>query len=158
MGSNFDMDEMIHVMTAISNYKKLLYTLSGFRARKKGEKYYNEQIPSVVEYCDRYIKTVTTTSQFYWDMPDIHVVSQQWGSTSAGWGGIGGSAMTTSYTTVIVNSYHKIVAVYYNGTLAYLVEIDDEIQKYAEKGYTNIPPYSSIESTKLKLIYKNPRD
>ena len=80
-----------------------------------------------------------------WDnyYPHIYmdVFKQTWGSTALGFGGIGGSAMTDAYTTVVTvylsyrgstttNTIEKnpeFHAVYFDGRLAYF--IDDEPTK-----------------------------
>lgn len=57
---------------------------------------------------------------------DVHVTAmfpQMWGSTALGFGGLGGQAMTTAYTTVIECQSNGHYAVYFgsSGRLAYLV-------------------------------------
>lgn len=53
---------------------------------------------------------------------DILVIQfpQQWGSTALGFGGIGGAAMTTADTTVILSG--ASAAVYFAGRKAYVVK------------------------------------
>ena len=46
---------------------------------------------------------------------------QTWGSTALGFGGIGGSAMTTAYTVVLHSNYYHEFLVYFGGTFAYKV-------------------------------------
>lgn len=50
----------------------------------------------------------------------IYHFPQMWGSTSLGFGGMGGAAMTTAYTTVIVCD--KDAAVFFGGRHAYSVD------------------------------------
>lgn len=50
---------------------------------------------------------------------DVYHFPQVWGSTALGFGGIGGQAMTSAYTTVVVEGAN--VAVYFSGRLAYVV-------------------------------------
>lgn len=38
-----------------------------------------------------------------WQNIDFHYVQQMWSNTSCGWESMGGSAMSSAYTTVIVN-------------------------------------------------------
>lgn len=45
---------------------------------------------------------------------------QTWGSTALGFGGMGGSAISTAYTTVVFN--RPSAAVYFDGTFAYMIE------------------------------------
>lgn len=51
---------------------------------------------------------------------EVYSFPQTWGSTALGFGGIGGSSMTTAQTTVILN--HASVAVYFGRRHAYTVE------------------------------------
>ena len=55
-------------------------------------------------------------------MDDIQVYSfpQQWGSTALGFGGVGGAAMTTAQTVVVVG-YNRDACVYFGGQFAYRV-------------------------------------
>jgi hypothetical protein len=47
---------------------------------------------------------------------------QLWGSTALGYGGIGGSAMTSAYTIII--TYHNYYCVYFGGgRLAYMIDL-----------------------------------
>ena len=60
-------------------------------------------------------------------MDEITVVSfpQTWGSTALGYGGVGGSAMTTAQTTVVLRGGEACV--YFGGTiLAYKVHVTSE--------------------------------
>lgn len=51
---------------------------------------------------------------------EVYVFPQVWGSTALGYGGIGGSAMTSSSTIVLHAFYTNIVRVYFGGEkLAY---------------------------------------
>lgn len=52
---------------------------------------------------------------------------QTWGSTSMGFGGMGGAAMTTAYTTVILMD--KKVYVYFGGSFCYAVEDSKEVRE-----------------------------
>jgi hypothetical protein len=51
---------------------------------------------------------------------EIYHFPQMWGSTALGFGGFGGAAMTTAYTTVIV--CEKNAAVFFEGRHAYSVD------------------------------------
>lgn len=46
---------------------------------------------------------------------------QTWGSTALGFGGIGGSSMTTDYVTVLKETYSGQVCVYFGGCFAYRI-------------------------------------
>lgn len=53
---------------------------------------------------------------------EVHAMfAQTWGSTSLGFGGIGGAAMTPAYT-VVIRGPGGDFAVYWNGRLAYTVD------------------------------------
>lgn len=56
------------------------------------------------------------------EVEDVHVFHfpQTWGSTALGFGGIAGAALTTAYTTVIIDPY-KNGAVFFNGKYAYTI-------------------------------------
>lgn len=61
---------------------------------------------------------------------NVNIFSQTWGSTALGFGGIGGSAMTSAYTTVLEcfvehqdsKGEHHIWLVFFAGSIAYAVE------------------------------------
>lgn len=79
----------------------------------------------------------------WWDI-SIHIVNQLWSSTSCGWGGIGGAAMTYSYSFIVHQKVSDLYFVYWNGKLAYICnksEISD----------LNYIPYLN----KVKAIYKS---
>ena len=54
----------------------------------------------------------------------IHAMfPQMWNSTALGFGGLGGQAITSAYTTIIGSAiYRKEFAVYFNGRFAYRVD------------------------------------
>lgn len=51
---------------------------------------------------------------------EVYCFPQTWGSTALGFGGIGGQAMTTAYTTVVLCC--DVAAVYFGGRLAYVIK------------------------------------
>lgn len=53
---------------------------------------------------------------------DIHSWPQLWSSTSCGFGGISGAAMTTAQTTVVFTAGGRDVLVYHAGRFAYHVK------------------------------------
>ena len=55
---------------------------------------------------------------------EVYHFPQVWGSTALGFGGIGGQAMTTAYTTVIISE--DCAAVYFAGRLAYKIQSPNE--------------------------------
>lgn len=52
----------------------------------------------------------------------VEVFPQTWGSTALGFGGIGGQAMTTAYTTVFIDWLKNVAIIFFDSRLAYLVE------------------------------------
>lgn len=79
------------------------------------------------------IKTILKIDDFIqWDgslinkhIDDIINFKQTWGSTALGFGGMGGDAMTSAYTTVLRRG--NIWFVFFDGKFAYKVSIDDEV-------------------------------
>lgn len=59
----------------------------------------------------------------YGRLPEFvaYVFPQVWGSTSLGFSGIGGQAMTEAYTTVIIDRVSDQAGVFFNERLAYIV-------------------------------------
>jgi hypothetical protein len=69
----------------------------------------------------RVVTGVTKTRRPYENELEIFAsFAQAWGSTALGFGGIGGSAITTAMTTIITDG--KIFCVYFGGALAYKLE------------------------------------
>jgi hypothetical protein len=145
---NLDMDEIIHVMKSVSDYNKMC-------------SFFNQLDPAQREtlnvYYDRMLqfskdkKWMDQESLRAWNKINLHVVLQMWGSTACGWGGMGGAAMTNSYTTVIESIEGNAIFVYYNGKLAYVAEIDDKLKPIKEGGYENLPSISN--SSKILTTY-----
>lgn len=74
-----------------------------------------------------------------------------WGSTALGFGGIGGSAMTEAYTTVLITRDKKEAAVCFGGEFAYFVEDpnDDffnDLNNYTMKSVSNSHEYGRVET------------
>jgi hypothetical protein len=91
-----------------------------------------------------------------WQSPNVHIVHQTWGSTACGWGGMGGAAMTNSYTVVIENKWAGFIAVYWDGRLAYIAEINDKLQKYKDNNYYHLPGLHKAKSELTLVYYHNP--
>ena len=77
----------------------------------------------------------------YEDELQVYHFPQTWGSTALGFGGVGGQAFTTAYTTVVMD--HIAAAVYFGGRLAYVIpEVNQAFMEdlarhgMAEKGCT----------------------
>ena len=145
---NLDMDEMVHIMQSVSDYNKLCSV-------------FNQMDPDQREtlniYYDRMLqfskdkKWMDQQSLRAWNKINLHVVLQTWGSTSCGWGGMGGATTTNSYTTVIESLEGNTIFVYYNGKLAYVAEMDDKLKPIKEDGYRYLPGISS--SSKVLTTY-----
>jgi hypothetical protein len=72
--------------------------------------------------------------QKLYDDIDVYVFPQTWGSTALGYGGIGGSIMTTASTIVLHSICENIFKVYFGGgLLAY--QIKDPNPLFAEDLY-----------------------
>lgn len=56
------------------------------------------------------------------DECSVYVFKQLWGSTTLGFPGMGGCAMTSAYTTVICNDNNEYYGVFFGNRLAYLVK------------------------------------
>lgn len=59
------------------------------------------------------------------DEVEVYTFPQTWGSTALGFGGIGGSAMTTAYTVVVLR--YPQACVYFGGRLAYKIAKPNQI-------------------------------
>lgn len=66
---------------------------------------------------------------------------QTWGSTATGFGGMGGSVMTSCYTTIVSCIHTNIVAIFFGGNYCFSVEPNEEFSKDLKamqiKGYGN---------------------
>lgn len=52
----------------------------------------------------------------------MYMFPQIWGSTSLGFSGLGGQAMTTAYTTVVCEEYAGYYGVFFHERLAYIIK------------------------------------
>lgn len=154
MRANIGMEEMTEVMQSLVKYETMINWLS-----QSGEPTYTD---GCKEYMDLFIKKsrdgkyLDHYSFEYWKDINVHIIKQNWGSTSCGWGGMGGAAMTSSYTTIIQNLYTGAICVYYDGKLAYIAKETDVLKKYRETGWRFLPAYS--DTKELDIIYKhNPK-
>ena len=53
---------------------------------------------------------------------DIYMFEQAWASTALGFGGMGGSAITTETTFVLIPCYIKVAYVFFGAKFAYKIE------------------------------------
>ena len=65
-----------------------------------------------------------------WDQVSLHVVDQGWGSTACGWGGMGGSAMSSKHNVIIEHPREKVLFVYWDGKLAYILDNKDDSYQF----------------------------
>jgi hypothetical protein len=103
-----------------------------------------------------YANVVKTEPDFYksnlartWSEVDMHVIDQMWGSTACGWGGMGGSAMTNKHNVILEHPREKILFVYWDGKLAYILDNKEDFFSF------NRMP--SRDSETKQLLYMPPR-
>ena len=153
MNTEIGLPEVVDIITVINNYSQLANSIMQLDPKQADtmKLWYDKMFPK--GYMDN-------SAYQMWKNIDLHVVQQTWSNTSAGWEGIGGAAMTTTYTTVIENYNLGAAFVYYGSTLAYIALMDD---KYVEclvgegriaryKDYAALPGMIDC-SRKLNLIY-----
>lgn len=150
MHEEIDIQQMANVMLAISHYNGLAnyFLQMDPNQREILLPYWEEMVKHSKDgkYMDAY-------SYVVWKDINVHMIKQMWGSTAGGWGGIGGSAMTSSYTIVIEPARGKAIFVYYGATLAYIARVDDKVKEFQANGYKRLPPYYNTKG--LDIIYKN---
>lgn len=77
----------------------------------------------------------------------IYDFDQTWGSTALGFGGVGGSAMTTARTYVLIPMDEEIAYVYFGGRFAYKCGINDnfreDIKNHNMASVRNVDRYGS---------------
>lgn len=83
----------------------------------------------------------------YWPEFEMYMFPQMWGDTSLGFGGIGGQAMTSAYTTVIIDNNTGWHGVFFGERLAYIINSPNE------KFYENLRNWN-MESVSRKGKYK----
>lgn len=81
--------------------------------------------------------------------PDFEMMmfQQTWGSTALGFSGIGGQAITSAYTTVVIDIYTGWCGVFFGESLAY--KINNPNQKF----YEDMRKHQMVEVAK-KGIYR----
>ena len=78
------------------------------------------------------------------DEVEIYSFPQTWGSTALGFGGIGGSAMTTAMTVVVIS--YGVAAVYFAGRHAYTVSVTAALMEAIQ--FHNMPSVASVGKLK----------
>ena len=65
---------------------------------------------------------LTPEEKKYYPDFSLYMFPQAWSDTSLGFGGIGGQAITTGYTTVIIELNSNYCGVFFNERLAYVIK------------------------------------
>jgi hypothetical protein len=60
----------------------------------------------------------------YGDEFAVDMFQQTWGSTALGYGGMGGAAITTAYTIVVIYQHRHFCVYFGSGNLAYYVDLN----------------------------------
>ena len=151
---NIELSDMSDLMKSISDYEYLanrFTMMGGVEDRESLKKFWNEKVVK------RETPTHMTQEEYkYWKEINFHMIKQTWGNTSGGWQGIGGSAMTSSYTVIIENGWYGFACIFYNGELAYICEMDEKYTNYMSKEYRGLPGHGNCRE-KLTVLYKLPR-
>lgn len=85
----------------------------------------------------------------YSDDYDLILFSQTWGSTALGFSGIGGQAITSAYTTVVIHEALGVIGVYFNEGYAYTVLCPTEafIEDLKKHNLSGVRGHSKYERT-----------
>ena len=75
---------------------------------------------------DRDARVVKKTRHSEYNLTVKAMFPQVWSSTAMGFGGIGGQAITTAYTTVVESDIDTSCCVYFGGQFAYRIERPNE--------------------------------
>lgn len=112
-----------------------------------------ETLPSFQTIEEKFFNILRNFNYKIYTRPNttVHVFPQTWGSTALGFEGIGCSAMTTAYTTVIQVDNTELYGVFFGEEFAYLV--DNPLPVFFEdlKNRNMAPVY---ESNKYKSSVK----
>lgn len=101
----------------------------------------NKDIPLRIDYSKE-----DPLYRFNIDDFSVYVFEQTWGSTALGFGGMGGQAMTTANTIVLIPiNNHQDCFVYFAGRFAYSVPYSDvfgnDVINYSVVGVNHISKY-----------------
>jgi hypothetical protein len=147
-----DISSISDITASVANYQEILSYIKQLDPKQKDtlDAFYDDLLKRHGN-----LKWIDHTVSATWDSIDLHYVKQMWGSTSAGWGGIGGAAMTETHTLVIENRHNKIIAVYYSGKLAYIAYMDNKLDTLMlHHGYRRLPGITDA-SRVLNCVYIN---
>lgn len=107
-------------------YLDAMSTLSRFSVNKTILDEHIDQLKSIKEKTDDIIREHPNFFVF-----DVITFVQEWGSTSLGFDGVGGDAMTEAVTTIIMLqdriAHNRFVVVFFADRLAYMCEMNDVI-------------------------------
>lgn len=81
----------------------------------------------LLDYKVQHLLKVFNLTHDKYDYIMAEMYPQLWGSTALGFGGIGGQAMTTAYTTVFYDQGRHYAIVFFDSILAYIVSEPTEI-------------------------------
>lgn len=113
MRKPFDQKESTWLNQAIGYYSTQLYYELKKRKDEEKVKQWMQTIP---------MDLFEQALGMHWLEFDVSCFEQLWPTTSCGWGGPGGDAMTSNYTTLIESKYFNLLAVFYDGKLAYCIQ------------------------------------
>ena len=120
MKQSFNIEELSDFILSLKNYQQLANHLPQIDSTQK------ESLDSIWKQDGKY------EGQYYnspvvqqWNQIDIHITSQMWGSTSCGWGGMGGAAMTAKYNYIIHQLFTDLYYVYWDGKLAFIIKASE---------------------------------
>lgn len=145
---DFSLRELSQLGAALYHYQQLAhyFTQLSTTQRESLNKFWTENI--IKRVTDSYLKPDELSM---WNDVDIHIIKQTWGNTSGGWEGIGGQAITSSYTTVIENLNYGFACIFYGETLAYICNMNEAYWKIHRAS----PPGMSTCRKVLDVIYKH---
>ena len=77
-------------------------------------------LPLIQERFVQAVKLYAKETKYYPEI-EMYMFPQMWGSTALGFGGFGGQAMTSAYTTVVNDVAYGYYGVFFGEKLAYLI-------------------------------------
>lgn len=81
-----------------------------------------KELPCLPLVVERHINSVKSIKPDYrYPELELKMFSQIWGSTALGFNGIGGQAMTSAYTVVVMDYHEGIYSVFFGERLAYTI-------------------------------------
>jgi hypothetical protein len=149
--AQFDIRTISDVTSSIAKFQELLHSFTQLVGSKDSQPlrdFWNKNIVKRDE--DTWVSERELRA---WNQFDLFVVSQTWGSTARGWGGVGGASMTSDYTVIIEQGWFGFACVFYDGKLVYICEMDDQYMKIKERGYRGLPGIDECRE-KLLILYK----